>query len=288
MPQIHIARHGGFCFGVKLAVNAALKASEEHENVVMLGDIVHNEHVVQKIDEAGVNVVSDLSEAPKGTLLLRAHGSTPHVYEDAKRLGFNILDATCPLVLEIHDIVRELDREGYQIVVIGDHGHDEVKGIAGQVANAIVISKPEEVAVAIPRKIKKLGVVTQSTQNIDNVKRVVAELVARVGELKFVDTICGPTKAYQREIRRLPLENDVMIIVGSFKSANTCRLTEISRQLNPRSYQVESPADVREEWFDGAKTIGVSAGASTPDWIIREVVEHIRTVTRSREVPRIS
>ncbi len=284
VPKINIARHGGFCFGVKLAVNAALKASNEHENVVMLGDIVHNEHVVKKIDAAGVKVVSDLEEGPKGTLLLRAHGSTPQVYEDAKRLGFNILDASCPLVLEIHEIVRELDKEGYQIAVIGDHGHDEVMAIAAQAKNAIVISKPEEVATAIPRRIKKLGVVTQSTQNIDNVKRVVAELTARVGELKFVDTICGPTKAYQREIRHLPLENDVMIIVGSFKSANTCRLTEISLSLNPRSYQVESPLDVKLEWFKDAKTIGVSAGASTPDWIIQQVVDRVKELTQSNEL----
>lgn len=283
-PQINIARHGGFCFGVKLAVNAALKASNEHENVVMLGDIVHNEHVVKKIDDAGVKVVLDLKETPKGTLLLRAHGSTPQVYEEAKELGLNILDATCPLVLEIHEIVRELDKEGYQIAVIGDHGHDEVKGIAAQVKNAIVISKPEEIAQVIPRRIKKLGVVTQSTQNIDNVKKVVSELTARVGELKFVDTICGPTKAYQREIRHLPLENDVMIIVGSLKSANTCRLTEISLSLNPRSYQVESPSDVKLEWFKDAKTIGVSAGASTPDWIIQQVVDKVKELTQSGDL----
>lgn len=284
MVQINIARHGGFCFGVKLAFNAALKASKDHETVVMLGDIVHNEHVVKKIDDAGVKVVSNLQEASRGTLLLRAHGSIPQVYEEAKELGFNILDATCPLVLEIHEIVRKLDKEGYQIAVIGDHDHDEVRGISGQVKNAIVISKPEEVAQAIPRRIKKLGVVTQSTQNIDNVKRVVAELTARVGELKFVDTICGPTKAYQKEIRHLPLENDVMVIVGSLKSANTCRLTEISRSLNPRSYQVESPDDVKLEWFEGANTIGISTGASTPDWIIQEVVNRVRQLTQSNQL----
>ena len=283
MPQINVARHGGFCFGVKLAVNAALKASEEHRDVVMLGDIVHNEHVVKKIDDSGVQVVSDLKDSPKRTLLLRAHGSRPEVYEEAKALGFNLLDATCPLVLEIHEIVRELDHEGYQICVIGDHGHDEVVAIAGQVKNAIIISKPEEVASAIPRRVKKLGIVTQSTQNIDNVKKVIAELSARVGEMKFVDTICGPTKAYQREIRHLPLENDVMIIVGSFKSANTCRLTEISKSLNPRSFQVEAPSDVKLEWFEGAKTIGVSAGASTPDWIIQQVVERVKELTLVQE-----
>lgn len=276
MVQINITRHGGFCFGVKRAVETALKASQSFRNVVMLGEIVHNEHVVKKIDEAGVKVINDLSEISEGTLLLRAHGSTPQVYEEAIRKGLEIIDATCPLVLEIHKIVIELEKKGYQILIIGDKDHDEVKGISAQVKNAIVVSKPEDVSKLLPARIKKLGVVTQSTQNIDNVKRVLAELVPHVGELRFVDTICGPTKSYQKEIRNMPLENDVMIIVGSFKSANTCRLTEISLSLNPKSYQVESPDDVKAEWFKNVRSVGVSAGASTPDWVIQQVVNKIR------------
>ncbi|MDP3980304.1 MAG: 4-hydroxy-3-methylbut-2-enyl diphosphate reductase [Chlamydiota bacterium] len=280
--KINIARHGGFCFGVKRAVEMALEAGEDAKSnshqVVMLGDIVHNEHVIEKIDESGVKVVQELDHNEKGTLLLRAHGSTPSVYKEAEELGYDILDATCPLVLEIHEIVRDMAHEDYRIAIIGDHGHDEVRGIAGQVDDAIVISSADEVEKAIPRKIKKLGVVVQSTQNIDNVRQVMTELVGRVDELKFVNTICGPTKAYQREIRHMPLENDVMIIVGSFTSANTCRLTEISKSLNPRSYQVQSVEELNPEWVEDAVQVGISSGASTPDWVIQSVVDKLMEI----------
>lgn len=266
------AATAGACFGVKRAFDIAMKTAKAERDVVMLGDIVHNEHVVKKIDEAGVKVVKSLDQVrPGGTLILRAHGAVPEIYEEAQARGLKVVDATCPMVFEIHDEVKRLAEEGYTIVVIGDHGHDEVVGIAGQVPGAIVVSNPEE-ARQLGRK-RKIGVVTQSTQNIDNVRAVVAELCLKSRELRFINTICAPTKHHQDEIRTMPYENDVMIIIGSLTSANTCRLTEISRQINPRTYQVQSAADLKPEWFKGARTVGVSAGASTPDWVIDEVVE---------------
>ncbi|MFC1562321.1 4-hydroxy-3-methylbut-2-enyl diphosphate reductase [candidate division KSB1 bacterium] len=279
MKLINVAKNAGFCFGVKMAVDKALDESAKGDNVVMLGDIVHNEHVVKKIDEAGVDVQNELTPDTKGTLLLRAHGTVPGIYDRARELNLNIVDATCPLVLEIHEIVRNMAEEGYTVIVIGDYGHDEVVAIAAQV-DGMVIAKPEDVDEKIPMRLKKVGIVVQSTQNIDNARAIVSRLIGKVGELKFVDTICGPTKKYQAEIRTMPLENDVMIIVGSYTSANTCRLTEISRGMNPDSYQVEDPDDVRQEWFDGKRTVGVTAGASTPDWIIHEVVDRIAEYAR--------
>lgn len=269
---VNRADTAGACFGVKRAFDIAMKTARSDQHVVMLGDIVHNEHVVRKIDEAGVEVMQDLESVPEGsTLILRAHGAVPEIYDAAERRGLKIVDATCPMVFEIHDEVKELAREGYTIVVIGDHGHDEVVGIAGQVLETIVVSNPDE-ARLIPRK-RKIGVVSQSTQNIDNVRACVAELCLKSREIRFINTICAPTKNHQDEIRTMPYENDVMVIIGSLTSANTCRLTEIARNINPRSYQVASAADLDPEWFAGAKTVGVSAGASTPDWIIDEVVE---------------
>ncbi|MFC1563384.1 4-hydroxy-3-methylbut-2-enyl diphosphate reductase [candidate division KSB1 bacterium] len=276
MANINVAKYSGFCFGVKRAVNMALEESKKSDNVIMLGDIVHNEHVIRKIDEAGVKVKNKLeSSGDPGTLLLRAHGAVPKVYKEAGKLDYKVVDATCPLVLEIHEIVREMNKEGYRIVVIGDYGHDEVVGISGQIEKAIVIAKPDDVKDKMPKKIRKLGVVVQSTQNIDNARKIIAELIPYCQELKFVDTICKPTKLYQAEIRKMPHENDVMIIVGSFTSANTKRLTEISKELNPRSYQVESAEDLMKAWFDDVENIGVTAGASTPDWIIEEVVNKL-------------
>jgi len=246
---------------------------------VMLGDIVHNEHVVQRIDEAGVKVVPEVENIEeKGTLLVRAHGAGPEIYTQAREQGLKILDATCPLVHEIHQVAREMEAAGYRVIVIGDHGHDEVVGIAGQVEDAVVLSGPEEVADRVPKRLKKAGVVVQSTQNFENVRKILFELLPMVRELRYVDTICGPTKTHQRDIRDLPGRCDIMVIVGSFTSANTCRLTEISRAINPASHQVEDATGLDPGWFAGAETIGVTAGASTPDWIIEEVVKALEAL----------
>ena len=275
MPRkIILARSAGQCFGVKRAFNIAMEAAASDDSVLMLGNIVHNEHVVKRIDSAGVKVVDDLdSSGEQGTLLVRAHGAAPDVYRRAEEMKLKLLDATCPLVHEIHQVAREMAAEGYQLIVIGDHGHDEVIGIAGQVEDAIILAGPEEVVDSIPKRLKKVGVVVQSTQTMENVQRILSELAPRVRELRYVDTICGPTKTHQRDIRTLPSEVDVMVIVGSFTSANTCRLTEISLEKNARSHQVEDASGLAPEWFENSETIGVTAGASTPDWVIDEVVE---------------
>ncbi len=279
MITVRVAKSAGFCFGVRDAIQIALDTAQSKQGPVhMLGHIVHNEHVVKSIHEAGVKVVNQVQDIDSGILLIRAHGAVPSIYEEAKKRGLQVVDATCPLVLEIHEYARELEKEGYRVVIIGDHGHDEVIGISGQVKEAIVIAKPEEVDKV--GRMKKIGVVVQSTQNIENVQKIIARLVGKCQELKFINTICGPTTAHQNEIRTMPLENDVMIIVGSFTSANTKRLTAISQSLNPRTYQVESAADLNPAWFHGAQTVGVSAGASTPDSIINEVVEKIKSLGR--------
>lgn len=276
MGKINIAKNAGFCFGVKRAVNMALNGVKKHNDVYMLGDIVHNEHVIERIKNAGIKTAKNIDQVKDGALLLRAHGTTSEIYNEAKKKGVKIIDATCPLVLEIHKIAKTLEKDGYKVVIIGDYNHDEVTGIASQIKKPIIIAKPEDVKKNIKMIIKRIGVVVQSTQNIENTKKIIAELIPKCRELKFMDTICGPTKSYQREIRSMPKKNDVMIIVGSFKSANTYRLTEISKSLNPNTYQVKSENDLKPEWFKTADSVGITAGASTPDWIINKVVDKIR------------
>lgn len=281
--KINLAKSAGFCFGVERAIEIALDSAERYDNVWMLGDIVHNEHVVQKINEAGIHIVKKLPDAPEGTLLLRAHGTVPEIYEKAREQSLNIVDATCPLVVDIHDTAKELEAEGYQLVIIGDHGHDEVIGIAGHVSHeAIVVASPEEARDL--KRLKKAGVIVQSTQDIDNVRAIVTELVMKCREMKFINTICGPTTRHQNEIRKMPQTNDVMIIVGSKTSANTLRLTQISKALNPRTYRVLSADDIDPIWFEGAETVGISAGASTPDWTINEVVKRIEEIDRQKTI----
>ncbi len=277
--KIHVAKSAGFCFGVKRAVRMALEATQNEEDpVYMLGNIVHNEHVVRELDETGIQVVDSFNQMESGTLLIRAHGAIPEIYETVRQKGLKIIDATCKLVLEIHKFARQLQNEGYRVIVVGDHGHDEVTGIAGQVQSAIIVASPEEAEQTLAT-IARIGIVVQSTQNIENVRQILAVLATKCKELKFFNTICTPTTQHQQDIRTLPQENDVMIIIGSFTSANTCRLTAISKESNPRTYQVESAENVMPDWFRGASSVGVSAGASTPDTVIQHVIKKIQEIT---------
>ncbi len=275
--KITVAKSAGFCFGVRRAIDMALDTTAKSSDrpVQMLGDIVHNEHVVEQINRAGVSVIDSIEDAdPVGVLLIRAHGTGPATYAGAARLGLEVVDATCPLVKDIHRKAAQLHEQGYPVLIIGDHGHDEVAGIAAQVPDPLIISTPDEVS-QLGRKFRRLGVVVQSTQNVENVKAVIGELIPLCIEIRFVNTICYPTTKHQREIRTMPPNNDVMVIVGSFTSANTTRMKEISAQLNARSHQVTGPGDLKPEWFDGAETVGVHGGASTPDEVIDQVVAKI-------------
>ena len=272
--KVTVAKDAGYCFGVRDAVNLAYDTADEHGEVYMLGDIVHNENVINDLDKAGAKVVQSIDDVPiDKPLLLRAHGSKRDVWKSAKEKGMKLVDATCPLVHEIHREVKKLSEEGRQIFVIGDHGHDEVVAIADQVPDSIVLANLNE-AKAL-KKIKKAGVVSQSTQTIENVQEIINILMEKVFDLHFVNTICYPTKRNQEQIKELARESDIMIIIGSFTSANSKRLTSLSKTLNKNTYQVTVSKDIDPKWFDNCKSVGISAGASTPDYLIKEVKDRI-------------
>lgn len=277
--EIHItlAKHAGFCFGVRDAVQLARETAQARGRVYMLGHIVHNEQVVDDLAAEGVIVVDSLDQVADGPVLFRAHGTPPEVWKEAEQRGLEIIDATCPLVHEIHDEVRSMEAEGRQIYVIGDKGHDEVKGIMGQVENPILISTPEEARAL--RKKKRGGAVSQSTQLIENAQEIIRALMMKVKDLRFVNTICHPTRQNQFELKHLARANDLMIIIGSFSSANTKRLAELSKTLNPKTYQVEQAADIQQGWLQGVRSVGVHAGASTPDKIIDQVIRQLKQLS---------
>ena len=198
------------------------------------------------------------------------------MWDKAKNKNLNIIDATCPLVIEIHDEIKKLEAEGRRTIIIGDHGHDEVVGIAAQVENPIILANVEE-AKAL-RKMKKAGVVSQSTQMIENVQEIINVLVEKVFDLRFVNTICFPTRRNHEQIKELATKCEVMIVIGSFTSANSKRLTQLALERNKRSYQLTNADDLEKSWFENCETVGISAGASTPDDIIRDVVEKIKEI----------
>ncbi len=252
--KITVAKDAGYCFGVRDAVNMAYDASEKYGEVFMLGDIVHNENVVKDLESSGAKVVDSLD---------------------------TILDATCPLVHEIHREVKMLEAEGRKIVIIGDHGHDEVEAIADQVENPVIISSKEE-AMKIKRT-RKIGVVSQSTQMIENVQEIINTLMTRIVDIRFINTICYPTKRNHEQIKELSKTSDIMIIIGSFTSANSKRLTELSKQRNKNTYQVTCAEDIKESWFENIEKVGISAGASTPDYLIEGVERKIKMIAKERE-----
>ena len=275
--KIFLAKDAGYCFGVRDAVNLAYDTAEKNGDVYMLGHIVHNENVVQDLDSAGAKVINSLDDVPEDKpILFRAHGTPVETWDDADAKQINIVDATCPLVVEIHVEVKKLESEGRRIIIIGDHGHDEVVGIASQVKDAIIVSSPEE-AQAL-RKTKRAGVVSQSTQTIENVQEIINIIMTKVFDLRFVNTICYPTKRNQSQIKKLANQCDVMIVIGSFTSANSKRLTALAKERNAHSFQVTCADEIDAVWFKDAETVGVSAGASTPDKIIDEVLTKIKEI----------
>lgn len=272
--KIRLAKDAGFCFGVRDAIQKAQETAQEQGEVYMLGDIVHNERVVENLEKDNIRVVDSLDQVENAPVLFRAHGTTPEVWDQANQKQLQIVDATCPLVHEIHNEIKKLEKDGRKLFIIGDHGHDEVVGIQAQVPEAIVISSVAE-AQRIPR-IKKGGIVSQSTQMVENVQDIIGILAMKIFDLRFVNTVCFPTRRNQEQIKELAPVSDLMLIVGSLTSANTNRLLEVSLGMNPKSYLVEKIEDIDLAWFEGVDSVGVSAGASSPDELIEEVVEHLK------------
>ena len=277
--KILVAKDAGYCFGVRDAVNLAKKSGDEFQEVYMLGDIVHNETVVDDLNKRGSKVVESLNEIPEDKpVLFRAHGTDPETWKKAQKKKMNIIDATCPLVTEIHEEIKELESENRRTIIIGDHNHDEVVGIAAQVKDPIIISCVDEAKEL--GKMKRAGVVSQSTQMIENVQEILNVLSEKVYDLRFVNTICFPTRRNHDQIKKLSNICDLMIVIGSFTSANSKRLTQLSLERNKNSFQVTCADDINASWFDGIESVGISAGASTPDNLIEDVIAKVKLFSK--------
>lgn len=277
--KILVAKDAGYCFGVRDAVKLAKKSGADYDEVYMLGDIVHNEQVVSDLSKKGSKVVKNLDEIPKDKpVLFRAHGTDPETWKAAQKKKLNIIDATCPLVTEIHEEIKSLEEEGRRTIIIGDHNHDEVVGIASQVKNATIISSAEEARSL--KKMKRAGVVSQSTQMIENVNEILSILSEKVYDLRFVNTICYPTRRNHEQIKKLADTCDLMVVIGSYTSANSKRLTQLSLARNKNSFQVTCADELKRSWFSNIGSVGISAGASTPDDLIADVISKVKIFSK--------
>jgi len=268
--RIRRARSAGFCFGVRRALELAGRAVETSGPVCSLGELIHNPDVVAGLCRKGVTVIEDLSEARGRPVLIRSHGVAPEVLNSALEQGIVIIDTTCPFVRRVQERAEDLTQQGYQVVVIGSAEHPEVKGILGWTGYRAVVVDSQDDLERLP-VVEKLGVLSQTTQTRERLYRVARELVDKAREVRIYDTICRASLARQEEAGAIASQVSMMVVVGGRNSANTCELAEICRHRVP-TIHIENAAELDPSLLKGLKTIGVTAGASTPDWIIEEVI----------------
>jgi len=280
--EIILAKQAGFCFGVKRATQMAFEAAGKGDKTFTLGPIIHSPQVVQKLEEMGVKVIHDLSEQENGTIIIRSHGVAAEEVDEAVRKALDIVDATCPFVKKAQEHVKSLSQAGYDVVVVGDADHPEVQGIVSYATGKVYVVASGEEAASLP-KMAKIGVVAQTTQSFENLKNVVLECLMKGGEIRVFHTICDATAVRQEEAKELAQRVDSMIVIGGYNSANTKRLAEVCAELQPRTYHIETAQQLDPAWFKGVGKIGVTAGASTPKWLIDEVMERIEEINRDKK-----
>ncbi len=272
--EIVLAKRAGFCFGVKRATQMAFEAADKGGATFTLGPIIHSPQVVQKLEEMGVKVLHTLDNLDDGTIIIRSHGVTSDELEEAARKELEIVDATCPFVKKAQEHVKSLSLAGYDVVVVGDADHPEVQGIVSYAEGKVFVVGSWEEAARLP-KMKKVGIVAQTTQSIENLRHVVLECLKKGGEIRVFNTICDATAVRQEEAKSLAREVDCMVVIGGYNSANTKRLAEVCVELQPRTHQIETAQELDPAWFVGVNRVGVTAGASTPKWLIDEVIDRI-------------
>src|SRR5512146_134327 len=280
--EIILAEQAGFCFGVKRATQMAFEAADKGGKTYTLGPIIHSPQVVQRLEEMGVRVRQDLSGMESGTIIIRSHGVASEELEEAVRRELEIVDATCPFVKKAQEHVKSLSQAGYDVVVVGDNDHPEVQGIVSYAKEKVFVIGSGEEAAKLP-KMGKIGIVAQTTQSFENLKNVVLECLMKAGEIRVFNTICDATAVRQEEAKVLAQRVDCMIVIGGYNSANTKRLAEVCSELQPKTYHIETAQQLVPAWFEGVGTVGVTAGASTPKWLIDEVMERIEEINRDKK-----
>ncbi|MCK5595227.1 4-hydroxy-3-methylbut-2-enyl diphosphate reductase [bacterium] len=275
--KIEIASHSGFCFGVKRAIKIVEDSLKNEQNIYCLGPIIHNPQVVKGLMDRGLKIVKDISIIKKGALVISAHGLEPKLIKKAAEKGLKIIDATCPLVKKAQKYAEQLKNDKYHIIIIGDKNHAETKGIVGFCGtNFQVIGNKSEIDIKKLQNDKKIGIVSQTTQGIWNLREISTIALPYSDELRIYNTICETTLKKQTAARQLAKRSDVMIVIGGYNSANTKRLVEVSKETGVKTYHIEMVRDINLAWLKGKEKIGISAGASTSPESIKNVVSKIR------------
>ena len=286
--DILLAREMGFCFGVERAISMVYQARERDTGgeISVLHEIVHNQHVIRELAEHGVRCVEELEEIPSGTMVVSAHGVSPDVVQSARDQGLSVLDATCPLVTRIHRIVRQLSRAGTHVLLLGDAGHSEVRGVVGQAPGQVRVIRQIEDVESLPKSWQNVALLSQTTQDREQFVTMVDRLRERYPQLQVYDTICDATARRQRAVRELAQYCQKIFVVGSASSANANRLCAIARDCGVDARLIENADSLAEEELLDIARVGVSAGASTPNVLIRQVVQRLEEFGgEQKEIP---
>ncbi|WP_201449978.1 4-hydroxy-3-methylbut-2-enyl diphosphate reductase [Hydrogenophaga sp. PBL-H3] len=281
--EIVLAEPRGFCAGVDRAIEIVERALTKFGRPIYVRhEIVHNTYVVNDLKAKGAIFIEELSDVPAGaTLVFSAHGVSKAIQDEAKQRGFHIFDATCPLVTKVHVEVAKLHREGFEFIMIGHKGHPEVEGTMGQLESGIhLVEDVADVSRVSPAQTAKLAVVTQTTLSVDDAAEILNAVKARfpqVREPKQQD-ICYATQNRQDAVKLLSPQVDIVIVVGSPTSSNSNRLREVAIKLGTASYMVDNADELQAEWFEGKRRVGLTAGASAPEILVRQVIERIKAL----------
>ena len=281
--KVELAEKIGFCFGVKKAVDMANELAEKGEKIYTYGPIIHNEQVVKSLMDKGVKPIDSLSDlTPEeiregGSIIIRSHGVGADVYEEIEKLGFKIVDATCPFVRRIHKTVNEQGKSGRDIVIIGNDGHAEVEGIKGWCVGPVyVVGSKEDIDALDGRISNKICLVSQTTYNSKKFKELVEIFTQKLYDIIVVNTICTATEERQNAAETLASQSDAMLVIGGSHSSNTRKLYEICSGRCKHTYYIQTLEDLNFEFPADVKTVGITAGASTPNNIIEEVQNYVR------------
>lgn len=275
--KIELAENYGFCFGVKRAI----KIAEENRNSATYGPLIHNAKEIERLkNDFQVDLSENLQSFKTGdTAVIRTHGIPKQELQELHERRVNVVDATCPYVTKPQQICEEMSAKGYDIIIFGDENHPEIKGVKSYADNAYVVAGTADLE-SLHLK-EHIAVVSQTTRKVEEFLKVVNYLIPRYKEVRVFNTICNATFENQDAVRKLSDHTDVMIIIGGKNSSNTKQLHSIAKANCPDSYHIEGPDDLDPEWFAGKQHCGISAGASTPEWIIEQVVEAIRGMTKA-------
>jgi 4-hydroxy-3-methylbut-2-enyl diphosphate reductase len=251
-------------------------AKAKEQGIYTFGPIIHNPQVVEKLKKEGVSSTENIHSHDIKTLIIRTHGISPGVYEEIKQKRYRLVDTTCPFVKKAQKYAQILQKEGYQVAILGDREHPEVKALLGFAGgNAFVINGKEP----LPPMKRKVGLIVQTTQPVDSLKKVAGQLLDTVKELKVYNTICNSTSLRLEETKRLAMLVDLLLVVGGKNSANTTQLAVLSKNICDKVYHIETADELQQAWFQGIKKVGITGGASTPQWIIDNTIEKIKEIS---------